>query len=391
MVYVLNDLLIKSDVRNRLQTNDNFDIVKSLNVKPSEETEGLVINTSDLVMTKSDNGRVTTSIISESPNLYKQTGDPMSKIPYLFETPVPKYFRENGWFKNENTWKYIIWAFSKCQTTPHKELIQGKEILLDAYEFISGRLSSSKECYLTENILRNQQKMLLNAGLLKKTTNSLTNHYTSYIWVTDRFTKNNNQQNNQPRTNHAPTVNHKSEDKKIIIKEDHHPLTPSFEKKKSDGLIDDSFLKEKNKIKIYQDIYLSQEELDECIKIKGSIEEVKNHIEKIQKSPGREYPIKNWVNAMTTWKFPNVIKKNSKNNEEISKSIVEQYENTKGWSVRYYRDSVKDDRGILYENLSSTGNSMPIFISFSDGEFEKKAYEIIKNKKMKKKGEKNEV
>lgn len=132
----------------------------------------------------------------------------MSDIPYYFETPIPKYFREAGWLENEHMFKFITWAFMRCSTRPHTVVLNGKEITLAPYEFIAGRLTSSKECFLTENIFRNQLISMQKAGLLKKSTNSLTNHYTCYIWATERFCKTNNQQNNQPITNRQPTVNH---------------------------------------------------------------------------------------------------------------------------------------------------------------------------------------
>jgi len=159
----------------------------------------------------------------------------MSEIPYFFETPVPKYFRENGWFDSEHMFKYVIWAFSRCRSQPHKVVIEGREITLAPFEFISGRLTSSKECFLTENIFRNQQKIMLKAGLLKKSTNSLTNHFTCYIWVTERFYKINNQPNNQPLTNHQPTINHKEDIKKEDIRRN-QPQTPSSSAA-SDGLV----------------------------------------------------------------------------------------------------------------------------------------------------------
>jgi hypothetical protein len=91
---------------------------------------------------------------------------------------------------------------------------------------------------------------------------------------------------------------------------------------------------------------------------------------------------------MTAWKFPNVIKKNTQNNEEIGQKIQDLYGEGKGWAARIYRDSLKDDRGILFECNSSVGNAIPIFISFSDAEFSEKAKKVINEKNMKKKGEK---
>lgn len=142
----------------------------------------------------------------------------MSKIPYLFETPVPKYFRESGWFDCENMFKFVHWAFTRCSTISHKIVLGGREIILAPYEFVAGRLSSPAECFLTENIFRNQRLKLEKAGLLKKTTNSLTNQFSCYIWVTARFCENDNQRNNQRPTNDQPTTNHKQEQRTTDIK-----------------------------------------------------------------------------------------------------------------------------------------------------------------------------
>ena len=397
MTFAILEKLLPPVAPNELQTKGNFDNVKPLNGKPSAETEGFAAKNSDLVTQKSDNGCLDTSIIAESPNLYKQTGGPVSKIPYFFETPVPKYFREAGWFKNENTWKYVTWAFSKCQTQPHAVVIEGRELTLAPYEFISGRLSSPKECYLTENIFRNQQKMLVNAGFLKKTTNSKTNHYSCYVWVTERFNKNDNQQNNQPRTNHAPTVNHKSEEKKNRSKES-HPSIPSSEKKGTeDGLIDDLFSKEEQKEKIHVhsgkyfngnscEVYLSKEDLDECIKIRGSLDRVKDVIIQVQNWPGRKYEITNWPNTIKTWNFKNVVANRMAENEKLGKTLEEFYENSPGWRCRTYHDKKKDQRGVLFEGEDAY--MTPIFIPFVETNFNEKCKEIIISKKMKKKGEK---
>ena len=150
-------------------------------------------------------------------------------------------------------------------------------------------------------------------------------------------------------------------------------------------MIDDSFSKEEEKIHIYKNVYLTELQLDECIKIKGSKDEVFDKIQKIVDHPKRIHEIKDWINTLKIWKFPNAIKKNTQNNEQIGKEIEELYGECKGWNVRIYRDSLKDDRGILFENSSSVGNSIPVFISFTDGEFKEKCLDIIKTKNMKKK------
>lgn len=372
-----------------LISNVNFDSltsIKPLNGKPSASTEGFRGHKiSDSADTESNDVAQDNHIISDLPNLYKQNGVPMSKIPYFFETPVPKYFRENGWFDNENTWKYVTWAFSKCQTQSHKTVIEGKEITLAPYEFISGRLSSPKECFLTENTFRNQQKVLLKAGFLKKTPNSKTNHYTCYIWVTERFNKNDNQQNNQPRTNHAPTINHKSEEKKIRYTES-HPSIPSFEKEGRDGSIDDSFSKKEEKIHILLSCYLTKEELEECIKIRGSIEKVHDVITQVANWPGRKYEIKDWMKTIKEWKLKNVVGDRIAQNEELGKKVEELYGESFGWKARVYRDNIKDVRGIIFEGTGAAWT--PIFVPFTDQNFKEKITQTITEKRMKKKGDK---
>lgn len=305
----------------------------------------------------------------------------MSEIPYYFETPVPKYFRATGWFDNENTFKYVTWAFSKCQTQSHKTVIEGKEITLAPYEFISGRLTSSKECFLTENQFRNQQKSLLDAGLLKKTTNSLTNHYTCYIWVTERFSKINNQPNNQPGTNRPPTDHHKSEDKKDRYKKD-HPSIPSFG---SDRMIDD-FSFEKEKIEIITGVFLSQKDLDSCIALKGDLEKVKYAIDFIQSSKKRKHAINDWPKALSNWKIENKTQNKMQQHIEYSEKICNEFlefKNGHGWRCYMYTDRKKDQRGILFQAESSYQKAF--FLALTDGEFQTKCEDFIKSKNMRKK------
>jgi hypothetical protein len=312
----------------------------------------------------------------------------MSEIPYYFETPVPKYFRESGWFECEHMYKFVTWAFSKCQSIPHKIVIQGKEITLQPFEFISGRLSSPKECFLTENILRNQQFKLQKAGLLKKTTNSLTNHYSCYIWVTERFCKINNQQNNQRATNRQPTDHHKSRREKIRYQED-HPSIPSFENgepNRDAGLMTDDFSSGLEKLEVIKGVFLTPEELDACVKLKGDIETVKHAMEFIQASKRRKHAIQDWLNALATWKIENkgesVVQGNITYCEKLSKEFPE-FENGHGWRCYIYHDRNKDQRGILFESTSAYQN--PFFIALIDSRLREKSEEFIRNNQMRKK------
>ena len=142
----------------------------------------------------------------------------MSEIPYYFEFPVPKYFRESGWFENENTFKFVTWAFSRCSSDPHKVIMDGKEVILEPFEFIAGRLTSHKECHLTEKQFRGQAERMQKEGILQKRANSRANRYTVYGWVTERFCKTTGQLKGQQRANSGPTEGHKQELRTIDIK-----------------------------------------------------------------------------------------------------------------------------------------------------------------------------
>lgn len=135
----------------------------------------------------------------------------MSEIPFYFETPVPQYFRKNGWFDCENTFKFVTWAFSRCSTKYHKVVHDGKELTLAPFEFICGRGKSSQSCFLTPDEFRTQLISMQRGGLLKKSPNSVPNRFTCYIWVTEAFGIVSPQLPHQQIPNSSPTDPHKPE------------------------------------------------------------------------------------------------------------------------------------------------------------------------------------
>lgn len=313
----------------------------------------------------------------------------MAEIPYYFETPIPKYFREAGWFANPNTILFVTWAFSKCSTQPHKTVMDGKEVTLAPYEFIAGRLTSPKECHLSEEAWRHQLNTQLKAGLLKKTPNSAPNRFTCYIWVTERFSKINPQLNPQPTPNSPPTEPPQSRRKKKedISNKDHPPLPPSkvlaFE---AEGLIDDSFQEifshtfEVNK-KIVT-VEMPKPIFQECVQIKGSEVLAIQAIEYISRSPGRKKEIQNWPNAMLTWTIKSTIKPRAAENEAQGKRLEKQHAENPGWRCQVYRDTIKDQKGLLFYNNCSNGSGGTIFVSFIDPEFKEKVVNALREKKM---------
>lgn len=139
------------------------------------------------------------------------TENVMSKIPFNF-TPIPTYFREHGWFDEVNCIIFVNWAFSRCSSTSRKVYFDHKEIFLEPFEFIFGRDSCSDEIGLTPQQVRTQVLHLVEAKMLVKSTIKTTSKFTVYRWVTNRFSENINQQNNQQSTSSQPAVNHNLED-----------------------------------------------------------------------------------------------------------------------------------------------------------------------------------
>jgi hypothetical protein len=382
---------------NALQTRRNFDNVY-VNGKPSAETEGLILKTSDLA--KSDMGSTNNPILSETPNLYKQNGVPMSKIPFSF-TAIPEYFFTSGWLSFDNPEKFtkrmmfLHWAFKKCSIGPKKVPFDGRMVELGPYEFIYGRNKSAAECGLTCEELRHQLNAHRNAKFIEKAPNSAPNRFTVYRWVTEAFYENNPQLNPPLNPQLNPQLNpHKSYDRLKKRDKIDHPSIPSFEKKGQDDLIDDLSLKE-NKNLVHKgkyhngmpfEVYLSQQELDECMVAKGGLERIKEIIDRVAGWPGRKYEIKEWKKTILGWNIKNSMGDRIADNEKLGKTIEELYGDSPGWRARVYRDNLKDQRGVLFEGQGAY--MVPIFVSFSEPQFKEKCKELINTKKMKKKGEK---
>lgn len=308
----------------------------------------------------------------------------MAEIPYFFDTPIPKYFRETGWFGTPNSVLFLTWAFSKCSIEKRIVVHDCKEITLQPYEFITGRGKSSADSLLTEDAFRHQLKSFINAGLLKKTPNSTPNRFTCYVWVTERFSKPNPQLNTQLTPNSPPTEHPQSRRKKRISKES-HPPTPSGS---GDGMSDDfssNNEKEEEKTEVYQGIFLTKPELDACVKIKGDIEKVKHAIEYIQTSKRRKHDISDWPNALAKWKIENKLQTRVEDNIAYAEKLCKTYENftkTCFWRCYMYNDRKKDQRGILFEPESSYQEC--VFVALIDGDFQQRCKSILKEKKMEK-------
>lgn len=334
----------------------------------------------------------------------------MAKIPFYFHSPTPRYFRDAGFFSCPKNLAFITWTFERCSPEPRTVFEKHYKVDLQPYQFVFGRVSCAKGTGLTEDEVRTQQKRWESTGFLKKAPNKNPNKYTVYEWVLTAFVNDDPQQHSRSTPNRPPTNPHNQEDKKTRSKESHHP-NPSSKIEQigdddHDGLTDDFFYanqKEENGslpsqqdlqhnvqnqtqhnvlIPICEGVSLSKEDLDACIKIKGSIDSVKYAIEYIMRSPGRKRKIANWPNALSTWEIKNDIKPRLKENEEMAKRLESQFGNNQGYRCEIYTDRMKDQKGLLFASTACTGNPEQYFIPFTDQEFKEKCAKIIRDKRM---------
>ena len=142
----------------------------------------------------------------------------MSKIPFSFDI-TPSYFRKNGWFQSDNTFKFVSWCFSRCSASEKNVIHDNQTLRMKPFQFIFGRYKCSEETNMSEREVRTQQKLMENSGLLKKSPNKTPNRFTIYEWVTDRFHESNDQVKDQQTTNKRPTNDHKQEEQIIDLKD----------------------------------------------------------------------------------------------------------------------------------------------------------------------------
>lgn len=226
----------------------------------------------------------------------------------------------------------------------------------------------------------------------KKSTNGTTTVSTKVkllstnVWDINKE-EGNDRSNDRLTTDQRPTNDKLRKNKKDKKEKEDHPSIPSFFSDRADrdcGTTDD-FSFEKEKIEICKGVFLTQEEIDSCVTLKGDREKVRAAIEFIQASKKRKHAITDWPNALANWKIENKAKVCLENHIALAEKLSKDFENFEdghGWRCRLYADREKDQRGILFEYESPYKES--IFIPFAHGEFEKKCDEAMKINKMRK-------
>lgn len=303
----------------------------------------------------------------------------MAKIPYRF-IPMPEEFLTDDFIDDGDMMRLIRWIMKRVSPAPSSIPLkkQKRNLELSPYEFMFGRNSCSLDTGISTKKIQVRINQLIGLGFLKKVVSKSVSTFTVYTLSTSAFAQNGGQHNGQQHGQHVgQQVDHNQEgESDISLEKNHPPLPPS-----DADLIDDSF-QEIPLIEVYQGVFLSQSELDECVAIKGSVDAVKHAVEFIMRSPGRKKKIQNWPNAMATWTIKSTIKPRAAENEAHAKRLESLHGNNPGWRCQVWRDKIKDVRGILFYNTSSQGMANTVFVSFVDPEYKEKTFKLLRDKRM---------
>jgi hypothetical protein len=344
----------------------------------------------------------------------------MAKIPYRF-IPLPEEFLADDFIDDPDMMRLIRWIMKRISpehtSIPLKK--QKRNLELEPFEFMFGRDSCSLETGVSTKKIQVRMNQLVGLGFLVKVESKTVSTFTVFSLASGKkavskmvstlpesgkkavskmvstlpahtpsredINKNNGQQNGQHHGQHVgQQVGHNLEEEKIRSKEkDHHPDPSSKVVASDDGLDDDSFKEFKflvnNKEKI---VKIPISDLNECIAIKGSEKLALEAIEHILRSPGRKYEIYNWPNALATWNIKSTVKPRAAENEAHAMRLEALHANNSGWRCQVYRDTVKDQKGILFYNTCSQGIANNVFVSFVDPEYKEKTFKLLRDKRM---------
>jgi hypothetical protein len=131
----------------------------------------------------------------------------VKSIPYPF-IAFPVNILTEEIINDHDTLIFLIWIFSKAKPYEHEEIIRGKKIKLEPFEFIFGREKCAKETGLSLKKVRNQINHFLSLGRASKRASKTASTFTVYKVSTEAFTKNavqqKGQQNGQSEKNEDP-------------------------------------------------------------------------------------------------------------------------------------------------------------------------------------------
>ncbi len=406
MSYDIQDKIIP--ISNALLSEGEFGRVEQEANKPDLGRSGFQ-HQPDSALTDESKRNSNNSILAEPPNSYKDFGTAMSGyfiIPRVV-TSDPRY--KSARLKYQKV-LHVLFENVAFAATTHAISTNVIKIKVGQFCVSSRRLAEVcndgvkfDEDLVDKNIIDRAICFWEKCGFVRQEVI----HGKSLITITvsefyDRK-KTTSEPTSEPKVSQDRATKEEDQEDKELKKSQSIPVPrpPSARKEKffvepDDGLIDSSlnnFSKDVpqvpvKKINITRDVFLTQKELDECIKIDGTSERLIMHIHHILDSPRRTVEIKNWVNAVRSWSFPrmkNTVPDRKIANEAYGRTLESTYDNPVNfWRVQHFHDKDKDVKGTLF--FSRTGTLRDI-VAYADAEYETKVLKLIKDKGMKKVGE----
>ncbi len=351
----------------KLLSNGSGGKVETVNKKPWGDTQGCKPSDSG----ESSDGNYDVSILSGSPNLYKQNGASMSQsfVKQIISTRSKS-------IRSKHPWAYLLAGLIAERVNRFVEIYDGLG-QGEAYIGDIKALGCSRQNYRTAvKFLENDLtiKILETNRNRKKSTNGSTTAGTKVKLIkSDLYEVVYEKPNHRPNhclTTAQPLPNHGLDRKKIRLEED-HPLTPSFSKTQNE-----------KRVEVVVGVFLTETELEECVEVHGGLDRVRLAIRQLIEWPGRKYEITQWAVPIKNWQIKDSLPDRKRKNEMLGKKTEKEFSESKNCKIRVYKDNMKDDYGVLFEGTGADPN--PFFISFSDADFERKLKETIKDRRMKK-------
>lgn len=128
-------------------------------------------------------------------------------------------------------------------------------------------------------------------------------------------------------------------------------------------------------------VQLTQAQLDECIKSRGSLEAVEEVVHQmLSKWQTKQYTVRNLVRTISDWRLQNSIVDGAKTNQALAEALVKMYKDCLGCNVRVWYDRAKELNGLLFEGTGAVANS--VHIGFTDGKFREKVEQEIAKRRL---------
>jgi hypothetical protein len=318
-----------------LQSKGNFDRIPPINRKATVDTMAPIKITDS---GESNDGLQTSSILSESPNLYKQNGDFVSKnyVQLLRSDDTdsllksaPKAFLLLTYISLHATREYdpkTGLEEAECFISEEKTSV---DCGLSTKEYRGAKIRLIKEEYIieifnpswlkkikSEKPRTNPELEKFKKRAMKRATKScIVKLCKSTIYDINMKTKGDLKGDQRATKGRPKGDTQEGEEGKEVKETTTLPFFKegiddvSFEEKilifsKSEFNLAD--LKEEYRKRSLVDVFLEQEEIEKCLEIHGDVKNIKMVILQIQTWPDRKYEIKNWFANIQKW----VLKKN---------------------------------------------------------------------------------